>query len=464
MTTAELQLQPAQGKAFMSRATEILYGGAAGAGKSHLIRVALIAWAQMIPGLQLGLFRRTYPDLQKNHMEGPTSFPMLLAPLTEAKTCRIVKNEIEFANGSRITLNHCQHETDRFKYQGAEFHVLAFDELTHFTETIYRFLRSRVRMTGLKVPKHLRAIFPRIICGANPGGIGHMWVKRTFVSIAEPMTIHRTTEEEGAMLRQYIPAKLVDNPALAKSDPTYLSRLLGLGDPVLVRAMLDGDWSIVAGAMFGDVWRHERHTCDPFEIPSDWKIWRGADDGFAAPAAVHWLTEDPRTKTHYVIDEIYRPKMLPDDMARRILQRDKAIQIITPDGEIENNATRLSGILDSAAFGETGQQNDTPRGAMLNKLGCKFLPSEKWPGSRIARVRYLHHMLGTNPKCPRGLPRLRFFRKHCPMAIETIPSLPRDPRNPEDVDTDAEDHAYDSVCYGLQWKANRVQMAQISGT
>lgn len=459
-----LQLQPAQGKAFMSRATEILYGGAAGAGKSHLIRVAFIAWAQMIPGLQLGLFRRTYPDLQKNHMDGPTSFPVLLAPLVERKGCRIVKNEIEFANGSRITLNHCQHEQDRFRYQGAEFHVLAFDELTHFTETTYRFLRSRVRMTGLELPAHLRGLFPRIISGANPGGIGHVWVKRTFVTAAPPFEIHRTTAEEGSMLRQYIPARLSDNPALSATDPEYEARLTGLGDPVLVRAMLDGDWSIVAGSMFGDAWREHLHTVDDFPIPDHWDLWRGADDGFSAPASVHWITQDPHRKTFYVVDELYRPKMRPDEFDRRIKQHDRSIPMITGDGESTTNERTLEGILDSAAFGDVGLQESIPRGHQLNKLGCKFRPAEKWPGSRMARVKYMHQLMGPNPHDPRGMPAIRFFRRACPVAIETIPALPRDKNNPEDVDTDAEDHAFDSVCYGLQYKKIRFGSRKVSGT
>lgn len=426
-----------------------------------MLRVAAIAWCLAIPGLKVALFRRTYGDLWENHMNSPSAFPGMLASLCASKHCRIAGNSILFYNGSRIDLHHCQHEKDRFSYQGAEFHVLMVDELTHFTEVIYRYLRSRVRMTGVNVPEKYRGLFPRILCSGNPGGIGHGWVKRTFVQDGDGPP-RQQIEDEGGLLRQYIPSRLQDNPSLNYAE--YSAKLAGLGDPLLVRAMLDGDWSIAADSMFGETWREQLHTCDPFEIPIDWQIWRGADDGFTAPAAVHWLTQDPRTKTTYVIDEIYRPKMLPDDMARRIKQHDFSIPLINHDGDIEPNTTALSGILDSAAFGDTGQQGSIPRGHMLNKLGCKFLPSEKWQGSRIARVRYMHHMLGKNPHCPRGLPRLRFFRKACPMAIETIPTLPRDPKNPEDVDTDAEDHAYDSVCYGLQFKTNRIKMAKISGT
>lgn len=453
-----LELQPAQARAFMTRATEVLYGGAAGGGKSYLIRAAFIMWATMIPGLQLALFRRMYPDLRANHMEGPMSFPVMLAPYVNAGLVRIVRDEITFWNGSRISLNHCQLEKDKFRYQGAEFHVLGFDELTHFSDGQYRYLRGRVRMTGLNIPPHLKGLFPRIISGSNPGGIGHTWVKKTFVN-AGPMIIHRTSGEEGGMLRQYIPAKLSDNPALLASDPEYANRLYGLGDPMLVRAMMDGDWSIVAGAMFGETWREELHTCDPFAIPVDWQIWRGADDGYAAPACCAWGTQDPNTKTLYVLGEVYSAKMLPDVYARRVAAMDYALpRWHAAEREVRSNTAWITGELDSAAFSDTGT-DALPRGHQINaelvklKAG-KFTEVDKWDGSRVHGVQNFHRLLALNPLCPRGLPGIRFF-KNCVRLIEEIPALPRDPKKPEDVDTNAPDHGWDAVRYMLQRKFHR---------
>lgn len=431
---------------------------------SHLLRVAAIAWCQMIPGLQVALFRRTFPDLNANHMEGPTSFPALLAPLMATGAVRIVQGEILWSNGSRISLCHCQHDKDRFKYQGQEFHVLLIDELTHFSETIYNFLRARVRMTGLNVPRHLRTLFPRILCSSNPGGVGHTWVKRTFVD--KGTTPQQMPDTEGGMVRQYLPARLSDNPALLQADPTYIARLQGLGDPLLVRAMLDGDWNIVAGAMFGDVWRNERHTCKPFAIPLDWPIWWGADDGFIAPASVHFLTRDPNTKTIFTIGEIYRPRMLPREMAGRIERMSRNIMLWHGARKIEPSGELYAGIMDNAAFAETGQDDDRgqqaiSRGQQLRNLGLRIDLAEKWPGSRIHRARELHRLLAPNPNDPRGLPGIRFF-ENCTKAIETIPALPRDEKNPEDVDTDAEDHAYDSVTYALQRAERRFRTAKVA--
>ena len=146
----ELELHPKQGIAFTTPATEVLYGGAAGGGKSYLMRAAALAWATAIPGLQIYLFRRKHPELAKNHLEEPKGFRALLAPWAANGAAELVDKQIRFAHGSRIHLCHCQHEKDRFDFQGAEIHVLLVDELTHFTQTIYRFLRGRSGRWGCR--------------------------------------------------------------------------------------------------------------------------------------------------------------------------------------------------------------------------------------------------------------------------------------------------------------------------
>ncbi len=148
-----LNLHPKQAIALDTEATEVLYGGAAGGGKSHLMRVAAILWCASIPGLQVYLFRRIREDLIKNHMEGPKGFRSVLAPWVLNGFVRIVEDEIRFWNGSKIYLCHCKDEKDIYKYLGVEIHVLLIDELTHFNEAMYRFLRNRVRMVGVDVPK-----------------------------------------------------------------------------------------------------------------------------------------------------------------------------------------------------------------------------------------------------------------------------------------------------------------------
>ena len=154
----DFHLHPKQSFAFNSKATEILYGGAAGGGKSHLMRVKAIALCTAIPNLQVYLFRRTSVDLVLNHMASANGFPAMLADWLASGWVKYNGSERKFYfwNGSTIHLCHCEHEKNRFNYQGAEIHVLLIDELTHFTEVIYRFLRGRTRL------------FLSRLCGGEP--------------------------------------------------------------------------------------------------------------------------------------------------------------------------------------------------------------------------------------------------------------------------------------------------------
>jgi hypothetical protein len=280
----EVRLEPKQTQAFTTDATELLYGGAAGGGKSYFLRISAIRWCLEVPGIQVYLFRRTLPDLRDNHLRGPTNFFVMLFDGIKSGQVkyRAVENEFEFPGGSILHLCYCDSENDVEKYRGAEIHVLLPDELTHFSDYQYRFLRSRVRIAGLKVPEQYKAKLPRIEAASNPGSIGHAWVKRAFISPKPEGEIWRTPSEEGGMLRQFISAKLADNPHLTKDDPSYADRLRGLGQDSLVRAMLDGDWDIIAGQAFEKL-RRDVHCIEPFDPPEDWLCFGSLDWGSTRP-------------------------------------------------------------------------------------------------------------------------------------------------------------------------------------
>lgn len=460
----DLPLHAQQSKAFLSLATEILYGGAAGGGKSHLMRCVAIILCCAIPGLQVYLFRRVSDDLHKNHVEGPGGFDALMAAWLATKLVRFngSKNYYQFWNGSKIWLCHCQHEKDLRKYQGPEIHVLLMDELTHFTEKQYRFLRGRCRLGGLVVPDEYKNRLPLILCGSNPGDVGHAWVKRTFVSSAVPMEIKRTTKKEGKMLRQYIPAKLGDNPTLMINDPDYMDRLEGLGDPALVKAMKDGDWNIVAGGALDDVWS-ARCVRPRFKIPSSWKIDRAFDWGSTHPFSVGWWAESDGTEATMPDGSIFCPpkgsliqlyewygtkelgtnkglKMSSAEIAKGIKKIDESlleakwVSTKVKPGPADN---QISNVIDDAV--PTIEK-------IMKKGGVSWTKSNKSPGSRIIGLELMRTRLKESSKdYPEG-PSL-YFMDCCLTSVEILPVLPRDPLKVEDVDTKAEDHAYDMIRY-----------------
>jgi len=452
----DLHLHDAQGRAFRSEATEILYGGAAGGGKSHLMRVAAIVWCAAIPGLQVYLFRRVREDLLKNHLEGPQGFRALLAPWANAGLCRVLEDEIRFWNGAKIWLCHCKDEATIYRYQGAEIHVLLIDELTHFTEAMYRYLRHRVRMVGIGLPEPYAGLFPRVLCSANPGGVGHLWVKSTWVD-AGPWTIRRMPREEGGLLRQFIPARLEDNPSMAIYDPDYEKRLEGLGSKALVQAMRWGDWDIVEGAFF-DCWDKRRHVIRPFEIPEHWLRFRSGDWGSAKPFSFGWwavASEDTPVE-----NEEGQRLWLPRGCMVRYREwygcrRKEDGTPIADTGlklDAEEVGRRLAGmepehppvtygVLDPAAFAVDGGPSIAERIYTGSGRRIRFRPADNARVPQRGAMGGWDQMRGRLVGDADGRPMVVCFST-CKDSIRTIPVLQHDPDRPEDVDTEGEDHCF----------------------
>ena len=471
----DLALHAQQGEAYQSAATEILYGGAAGGGKSHLMRVCAISWCAEIPGLQVYLFRRISDDLVKNHVEGPKGLRALLAPWERARLVRIVEDEIRFWNGSKIYLCHCKDEKDRFKYLGAEMHVLLIDELTTFTEVIYRFLRGRVRAVGLKVPPKYAGMFPRIMCGSNPGGVGHHFVKEFWQphQVGLHMQIRQMPDSEGGMLRQYIPARLSDNPSMAEDDPGYRARLRGLGSPELVRAMEDGDWSVVSGAYFPE-FSTSRHVIAPFAIPEHWVRLRAGDWGSAKPFCIGWYavsdgavtipewngwSEMPgpltiprgalvKYREWYGVqrtdDGGFRPdvglKLTAEEVADGILER----ETLGHDASGRPLLERIDfSVLDPGAF----QHHSGP--SIGERMATRKVYFQRADNTRIAARGALggwdlvrSRLKGDESEIP-----MLFLFPNCEHTIRILPALQHDEHRPEDVNTASEDHAGDETRY-----------------
>lgn len=470
---------------------------------SFLLRAASIIWAVDAPGIQIYLLRRKFPDLEKNHLQGAGSYPELLATAVKNKIVRLDmnKHKIHFKNGpagtflggSVITLGHCQYRKDMYNYQGPEIHVLLLDEATHFPWDVYTFLRHRVRLGSWTPPEKYKNFFPKIISASNPGNISHNQFKKAFIDFADkdnPYRIKRAPVDDGGMLRQFIPAFVYDNPALLKNDPDYIDRLKGLGTSELVRAMLEGDWDIVAGGMFDDVWDKSVHVLAPFEIPDTWYINRAFDWGSSKPFSVQWWAEtddsqvqladgryisfprgtliqiaewygnDPKSKnpdtglkmSNVKIGEGIREKELNHPILARHAHR-----IMPGPGD-----NQIFTVMNEDSYAQ--QINEGYWGVPAMRDTDIFFPSDKTPGTRPKRWGLIRDRLSyglalktndimENP----GL----FIFANCPETIRIVPTAPRGEANPEDLEKGFEDHILDAMGYRILQKSNKIGKAQI---
>ncbi len=247
-------------------ATEVLFGGAAGGGKSYGQLADALLFALRYPGSKQLLLRRTYPELEKSLVRQSLAlFPH------EIYKYNATGHVGRFANGSLLDFGYLATENDVFQYQSAEYDVIRFDELTHFTESQYLYLISRVRGAN-NYPKQVKS-------STNPGGVGHVWVKRRFVDAAPPDTPFAA---DGGT-RVFLPAKIEDNRFLLSADPAYKQRL-SLLPRAQMQALLFGNWDIFEGQFF-DEFDRSLHVVSPFALPAEWRRYRVFDYGLDRLAA-----------------------------------------------------------------------------------------------------------------------------------------------------------------------------------
>ncbi len=289
-----------------AKSFEVLFGGAAGGGKSHGQLLDSLIFALSYPGSKQLVLRRTYAELEKSLIRGALGlFPREIFSMNSSS------HTGKFKNGSVIDFGYCAAEFDVYQYQSAEYDVIRFDELTHFTESQYIYLISRVRGAN-GFPKQVKS-------STNPGGVGHNWVKRRFV---DPYASEKEFVGEDGLTRIFIPSLIDDNSFLTSSDPGYKKRLLAL--PKRERqALLYGDWEIFEGQYFCEFDR-KIHIIEPFEIPPSWRKFRTIDYGLDRLACL-WIALSPDGRS-FVYREYCESDLPISAAARAILER-------TPKGE-----------------------------------------------------------------------------------------------------------------------------------
>jgi phage terminase large subunit len=423
MIECKIRLQPKQ-KAFLQAIENTpitFYGGAKGGGKSKGLQLIMLLRRIRYPNSTGAIFRRTYPELEGNHIRPLfQAFPPLREYYNESKKL------LAFPNGSTLQFCHCNNESDVDLYQGREFHDLAIDEAGQWPEAMFRRLlgSNRSSQSGIK---------PRAILTGNPGGIGHGWLKRLFVE-------RRFNERENPLDYTFIQALVDDNTALIENDPAYVARLESEPNEALRKAYRYGDWDIFAGQFFSEI-RRETHLIKSFDIPKHWNRFGAYDFGFNHPAAFGWYANDEDGNV-YKYRELVQAKLRVDQFAQQVNQY--------PD------TTKLEYV--SAGWDCWVQKG------VVNSLGAPTVAEEFFNNGitlkraiidRIQGAAQLRSYLAWQGR-PDNKPRFFIFDT-CPITYDSLSRMIHDPDRVEDVlkvdategDPLSGDDAYDETRYAL---------------
>ena len=447
--------QPRQWEFMRRGEDEVLYGGAAGGGKSDALVIEATRQVE-IPHYKGLILRKTYPQLseliEKSLRYYPQAFPKAVY--------NDQKKTWTFPSGAKIVFGSLQHEKDKFNYQGKAYDFIGFDELTHFTFEEYIYLKSRNRPNGPGTRVYMRNT-------ANPGGVGHSWVKERFITAGDPMeTVWENVvivfpdghSEKRWMSRTFVPSTVFDNKVLLANDPQYLARLASMPEKDK-QALLYGDWDTYEGQFFEDFrvepdmraanavgsndsreklkeQRRWVHVIEPFEIPAGWTIYRSFDWGYNKPFSVGWWAVD-YDGVLYRILELYGCTETPNQGVKWIPDR-----LFAEIQKIESEHRWLKGkyihgVADPAIW-------NAEMGVSIAETAMKYgIYFDKGDHERLPGWMQVHYRLAFDEN---GFPMMYVF-SNCKAFIRTMPVLQYDEHKPEDLDTDGEDHVADEVRY-----------------
>lgn len=410
-----------QTKFLKSNIFEVIFGGAAGGGKSE---------ALMADGLrQIGhpdykaiIFRKTFPQLSELIERSKKTFPKIGGVYNEQKKLWDFSN----AGGGKYVFSHMEHEKDKYIHDGKEYQHISFDELTHFSETQYLYMMSRCRTSNSDLQCYVRA-------SAMPMGQGISWVKQRFIDNG-PFTIY--TDELTGLKRQFIPSTLDDNKILMEADPQYENKLKLLGNK-LYQALRHGDWDVIQGAAFEEI-EKSVHMVKPHLPPKGALVWRSFDWGYSKPFSVGWyyLNCDKKIVRFH---EWYGWNGQADT-GLRMDSKDVAIGIKEYDDYLASQEIHLAyGVADPACW---SKDDDAP--SIADKMEMEGVFWQPAHNDRIQGKMEFHHRLRVDAGRT-GL----MVTADCKQWWRTIPMIQVDEKKPEDVDTKMEDHIYDETRYAL---------------
>lgn len=416
---------------------EVLYGGAAGGGKSDALLAEALRQVH-IQHYKAVLFRKTLPECREL-VERSLSLYHQAFP---GAVYHAARHLWQFPSGATILFASMQHAKDRLKYQGQQFDFIGFDELTHFTWQEYSYMMSRNRPSGPNTRCYMRST-------CNPGGIGHAWVKKRFIENCPPMTpyVEQITVQGKTYRRSriFIPSTVYDNHILLENDPNYIANLAMLPENER-RALLEGDWNSFSGQVFSEFRdnpegyesRRFTHVIPPFDIPPQWRRYRSFDFGYSRPFAVQWWAVDYDGRA-YLYRQLYGCTESPNTGLKY-----EPVKIARKIREIEDmheQGHKIYGVADPSIW-DTSRGDDGTIIRLFEQEGVYF---ERGNNARIAGKMQLHYRLRFDEK---GYPMLYVFRT-CKPFLRTITALVYDESNPEDIDTRQEDHDYDACRYFL---------------
>lgn len=452
--------QPRQMLLHNAKARQIIFGGAAGGGKSHACRWDLIRLALRNPGFQGYLFRRTRKMLESTHIR---PIKRDLAPYPSLGKYNQQRNAFEFTNGSVIYMCYCDTEDDVFGYLSEEMHACLVDEATQFTPTQLGFLKTRSRLGGWR-PSLDVARLPRFVMATNPGGPAHSYIK-SLRDRAPPETLFfdetmrdPAKPSDKGWTTIFIPSKMTDNTYL---DTDY-GGSFGMLSPEQQRAYREGDWDAIVGAALHSL-RRDTHQIGRLKPPSDWLRFMAMDWGMARPFSIGWYavcSDDCWIKAKHSEGGA---KLIPRGAVVRYRELygwgGKENQgCAWPPSRVAEEIKRLEEGDAPVAYRVADTEIWAVHGGpstfeLFANEGIYFTRAQKDRARNYVEV--MNRLAGDGDYLPDGRRTTRpmfFVTIDCTHWWRTVPTLMVDPLDPEKgpETKNVEDHAYDETAYALR--------------